>query len=264
MADDSELFPSGSMELPGEQKRPTPKRSLPIKRIIIPVVVLLGVVVLALVGYKLFAKKPAAPTTNSSDVIESVPDVRPGPTNSDIPAAGETVTFKSSQPRMELTHPKTWTVTENTGGVRIESPEFSYETLGSGEVSGYFRIYIRQGARQADSAIIGRGVASLASEKLTYTAPVTGQRPETNMSFFGLDTDDHFAFLFIAGNFSLNKGESLGPDYGKEPETFLVMGGYSAKDLTDDMATNQVSLEYFQTTEAYKQAIDIIKSLKLL
>ncbi len=68
----------------------------------------------------------------------------------------------------------------------------------------------------------------------------------------------------IAGNFSLQKDESLGPEYGREPETYIIAGGYSSTELTDDLATNQVGLEYFSQTNAYKQAIEILKSLKIL
>ena len=67
----------------------------------------------------------------------------------------------------------------------------------------------------------------------------------------------------VAGNFQLNKGDTLGPDYGKEPETFIVTGGYSSSVLTDDLATNKVPLDSYRQTNAYKQAIAIIKSLKL-
>ncbi len=101
-------------------------------------------------------------------------------------------------------------------------------------------------------------------EKLIYVSPAPNQRPETNLSFFGLDSSDHFAYFMIAGNFSLVKDESLGPEYGTEPETYIITGGYSSNELAEDMATNPVPLEYFSTTTAYKQAIEIIKSLKIL
>ena len=58
---------------------------------------------------------------------------------------------------------------------------------------------------------------------------------------------DNFAYFLVAGNFNLKKGDSLGPSYGKEANTFLVTGGYSARDLTDDFATNQI-LSLFGTS----------------
>ena len=185
---------------------------------------------------------------------------------SDVPDAAGTKSFKADFPRIEFTYPENWTVEANRDqeGVRVESPDFNYQSVNGNTIKGNFRIYIRQGARQVDSKYIGRGIAALPSEKLAYTNPPAGQRPETNLSFFGLDSTDHFAYFLIAGNFSLEKNESLGPEYGTEPETYIITGGYTSKELSDDLATNPVPLDYFGQTNAYKQGIEIIKSLKLL
>jgi hypothetical protein len=67
----------------------------------------------------------------------------------------------------------------------------------------------------------------------------------------------------IAGNYSLKQGDTLGPNYGKEPETFIVAGGFSSKDLKDNLATNLVDPVVLDSSNAYKQAIEIVKSLQL-
>lgn len=197
-------------------------------------------------------------TTATSDVSSS--------DSTDVPSVTVTKTFKTDFPRIEFTYPENWTVAENRDqeGVRIESPEFNYKSIMGNTVSGNFRIYIRQGARTQDSKYIGRGIAALPSEKLIYAAPASSQRPETNLSFFGLDTSNNFAFFMIVGNFALAKDESLGPNYGTEAETYIITGGYSSNELADDLATNPVPVEYFQSTSVYEQAIAIIKSLKIL
>lgn len=262
---DNPSFPTG---LPQTQPPPEPRIPLPNKplksRKKLPIIVILIVIALAAgTGAWFFFsnKKGQKPQTSNSQTDSSQ---QAAEKTSDSPETSATETLKSDFPRMELAYPNTWTVTRNDNGIKLESPEFSYETVDGETVAGNFRLYIRQGAREADSSYIGRGVAILASEKLAYKEPVTGQRPETNMSFFGVDAQDHFAFLLIAGNFSLQPSETLGPNYGKEPETFIVAGGYSSKELTEDLATNKVAVDYFQTTNAYKQAVEIIKSLKLL
>ena len=40
---------------------------------------------------------------------------------------------------------------------------------------------------------------------------------------------------------SLQKGDTLGPNYGREQGTFIIACGFSSKDLKDDLATNPVS-----------------------
>lgn len=172
--------------------------------------------------------------------------------------------FDDNDVDIELMVPSTWEVTKTKDqGLRLESQKFTFSTTTGEEVEGNFRLYFRKTARAQDSAYIGRGVASQASEKLSYTNPTNGQRPETNLSFFGLDEASNFAFLFIAGNFSLDVGDTLGPDYGKEPGTYIIGGGYSSEALEDDLQTYTVPLDYFNQTEAYKQAIQILESLRI-
>lgn len=252
-------------ETPPFQAPSEPKSGFSKKRLIL---VGVGLLILGGIGFALAlftsgnekSSQTNAPSSNTTQPDQSTVGT------SDIQTVSATKNFKSDFPRIEFTYPENWKVTEikEQEGVRIESPDFKYTSITGIPVSGNFRIYIRQGARQQDSKIIGRGVAAQASEKITYSSPASNQRPETNLSFFGLDTSDNFAFFLIAGNFSLEKDETLGPEYGTEPETFIIAGGYSSNELTDDLATNPVPTEYFSTTNAYKQALDIIKSLKIL
>lgn len=269
MNNEPNSFPTGPMQVPGEplpnyDPVQPPSKGLSRKRLILVVV---GLILIGGVGFAaaLFTDKKdrvEAPSSNT----QATENPRMDNVADDVPTGGATKTHKANFPRVEFTYPTTWTVTEDTEqeGVRIESPEFSYTSITGGAIKGNFRIYIRQGARQQDSKYIGRGVAALPSETLTYVDPAPGQRSETFLSLFGLDSSDNFAFFLIAGNFSLQKDESLGPEYGREAETYIITGGYSSKELTDDLATNQVPLEFFSQTNAYKQAIEILKSLKIL
>lgn len=183
--------------------------------------------------------------------------------DADVPESTKFKDYSNGFLGFKLKHPDTWTTAEVDNGVRIESPKFSYRTEAKGSVEGNFRIYIRKGARPQDGKYIGRGYAVQPSEKLTYTNPAPGQLTETNLTLFGLDEPTDFGFFMIAGNYSLQKGDTLGPNYGREAETYIIAGGFSEASLTDDLATNPVDLEYVQTSSAYKQAIEIIKSLNL-
>jgi hypothetical protein len=185
--------------------------------------------------------------------------------DSDVPQATDIKQYENGFLGLNLAYPATWTATEpeSKDAVRLESPEFNYKTANGEQTAGNFRVYIRKGAREADSKYIGRGLAIKPSEKITYSQPVAGQRTETLISSFGLDSTDNFAFFLIAGNFQLNTGESLGPTYGKELETYIIAGGYSSKDLNDDLATHPVPTANYDQTNAYKQAVEIIKSLQL-
>ncbi len=248
--------------VPDYPGKPGPRRSKKPLFIGLCIVLLAG---LAFGGWKLFGSKKPLQQSTSKPSGQNESNQPSQTLNKDVPEAGGTKEYESGFLGVKVTYPDNWTATEseNRDSVRIESPAFSYQTVDKGQVSGSFRIYIRKGARAEDSKYIGRGYAIKDSEKLTYSKPSLDQRKETNLSLFGLDKPTNFAFFLIAGNYSLKKGDTLGPNYGKEAETFIIAGGYSAKDLKDDLATNQVSPEMIESSSAYKQAIDILKSLQL-
>lgn len=205
------------------------------------------------------SKTSELPTAPTNSAVTNIPE-----TNNDVPDATNTKAYENGPLGLKLIYPDSWKVTDTTdSGVRIESPSFSYTSLEKGDVTGLFRIYIRKGARQADGVIIGRGVAIQPSEKLVYSQPAPDQRKDTLLSLFGLDNKESFGFFLIAGNFQLNIGDTLGPNYGKEPDAFIVGGGFSADTLKGDLETYSVPISVIPTSKAYAQAIDIVKSLKL-
>lgn len=255
---------STSQSMHDDANKSTFKPALAVKKknkLFLPLIIFVSISVLA-VGifavWKFLLNKPKPVQTPVVSKIDSTPKK-----SIDVPDADLNETYASTALSVQFKYPKTWKVTEATGGIRIESPSFSYRNVLNTEVTGIFRIYIRQGARAVDGPYIGKGVAIKPSEKLVYTQPAVGQRTETLLSSFGDMTKDNFSFFMIAGNFQLNAGDTLGPNYGREPDTYIVVGGYSTPEAIDDLATTPVTLDYYATTNAYKQALAIIASLQL-
>jgi len=222
--------------------------------------VVLVIAGLELAGWKLLVgpEKPAptasvtpAPKTESS-------------ANSDTPDTTTTKKYNSDTYNLSLNYPSDWILTTAAdGSIKIVSPTFNYKTVNGQNIIGNFRVSLRQTARPVDSKYIGRGVSVGPSQSLTYSKPATTQRQTTYLTNFGLDTADNFAYFFIAGNFNLNKDDTLGPNYGTEAGTDIISGGYSSATLTEDMATYQVPLSFYSRTNAYRQAVEIIKSLQI-
>jgi hypothetical protein len=259
--DDSPL--GGPLELP-ESSPPMPPQKPPKKPKKVGKIVLIIVIALIIVGALAFAGwKLTRPKTTLQQNAQDTTTETAQNSKTDLPTAGGTKKYTNDIMRLSLAYPDNWTVTEDKNAVTIVSPEFSYTTVDKGSITGIFKIYIRQGAQTADSKYIGKGIAIMPSEKLVYSDPSATQRKDTNLSFFGLDTPDNFNFFLIAGNFNLKKGDTLGPNYGKEADTFIIGGGYSGKDLKDGLAMNSVSADQFQQSAAYKQAIDILKSIQI-
>ena len=200
-----------------------------------------------------------APSADEVDEIESSAG------SDDITAEFSLEQGRSNNPRMEFTHPDTWSLFEQDGGVWFDSPALSFTTTDGQEITdGFFRLYIRQGARDVDSQSIARGVASRSSKPLTYDNPATDQREDTLLQFFGLDNGANTAFILVSGNFNLSSGDTLGPGFGADGESYIIVGGYTSDALEDDLATHPVNSEFFTSTNAYDQALGIIKSLRLL
>lgn len=264
----TDSMPDANQELPGEAQvfsQPIyKKRSW--KRFIKPALttfgIALGIFLLLLAGgyglWKYVINKPISQDGQTNQSSSTQPEAS-GDTN----ASELTETYSSAQLRLDFSYPKDWEVTEADGGIKIVSPEFEYQKNDQTSVNGHFKVYIRKGARDIDGQYIGRGVAIEPSSPVSYSDPTPGQREDTFISYFGLDETDNFAFFIVQGNFKLQKGDTLGPDYAKEPDAYLIVGGYGAGDLADDLATNQMSTNTYSQTSEFKTAVEITKSLKL-
>jgi hypothetical protein len=252
------------LDLPGGESRPAaphsfqpPKRRRSKK----PFATLLFIIILCALGYGAFKwlgrQKPASqPQTNNT------PAVTPPKTTQPQTAAG-TKTFTAETQAISFDHPDTWTVVEKDGAITATSPDFDYQTNEGEQVNGHFKLYLRVSARAVDSKYIGRGIAMQPTETLTYTKPAPSQLKTTRLIFFGYDSTDNFAFFMITNNFNLKKGDTLGPSYGKEATTYIIAGGYATSATKDDLSFQMVSPDSFATTDAYKQALDILKSLQV-
>ncbi len=255
MAEPSETAPQKSiydvpMDLPGEKPR---KKLPPLKKPLKLIVIILMIAVLGFGAWKLFGSKDSN-KTSSPQTKQST---------SEATESSATKEYESAPLSLKLNYPESWKVAEAEGGVRFTSPNFTYQSVSNEQVDGHFRVYIRQGARDVDGKYIGRGVAIKPSEKLAYSDPLQGQLKTTYLTSFGYDKTDNFAFFLIAGNFNLKTGETLGPNFGNKPEDYIIAGGYSSDELKDDLQMNMVPVDGYDQTDAYKQAVDIVKSLQL-
>jgi len=240
-----------------EDKRPRRKRNLLIIGLILLLVVSAGVWVLA------SSSDNDNPVQNQS-VEDALAEVEAEQITNDIREVSSSETQEFKDLGMEADIPFGWEISEpDTGEVWVTSPEFDVMTTSGEEKAGYFRVALREGVQSQDKNYFGRGFVSVPSQKLTYSDPANSQTPETYLSIFGLDTTDNFGYFFVNGNFNLDIGESLGADFGQGGGAYIISGGYSSPDLTDTMATYPVPLNYFNQTNAFKQAQSIIESLKI-
>lgn len=267
MADILESLLGDPLDLPGgegqsgQHKRPSSSKKFT-KLLMIIVLSLVLLAGLAFGGWRIY--KARQKTKQASRTTQQTTPIVSGPATDTLNTT-ELKTYTSDTLNMQISYPADWTAVEKDGGggLTITSPAFTYTTVDKGSMSGNFRVYIRQGARTVDEKYIGQGVAIQPSDKLVYAKPGATQRKDTYFTQFGSLTSDHFTFFMVSGDFNLKKEDTLGPTYGHEVDTYIIVGGYSSKDLTDDLAFNNVPTNIFNTKRAYTQAVAIVKSLHL-
>jgi|GEM_PF-789264 hypothetical protein len=270
---DEEFF-NEPLDLPGEPDTDDWSSSMPKRSWKRPAIIAVIVILLIVGGFFAWSVFGADTNQEETDATQAESEAAGDTTEEsattvaggdDVPPVGDTETVRTSNPRMEVTHPTSWTLAEGEDDVSIQSPAFQLTTSDGTQIdNASFKLYLRQGAREIDSTYIGQGVAAISSETLTYSNPALGQREDTNVSFFGNGTTNHISYLFVAGNFSLSPNDTLGPDFGQDPDTYIIAGGYTSPALEDDLAMHPISVSEFQDTNAYSQALDIIRSLSLL
>lgn len=228
--------------------------------------IVVGVAIVTLAVCWWFFLRDTSPTPEAAQnqsVEESLAQIESEQGFDDVRQVNSTEEFSADRPNIDGEMPTSWEFEQLDQAATLQSPDFTFTTTDGAEANGYFRIYLREGAAPEDADYLGRGYASQASEKISYTQPASSQVSSTYLSFFGLDETDNFAYFFVNGNFNLDIGESLGADFGKDDGAYIISGGYASDELEDTMATHKVPLDYFDQTNAYKQAVDIIKSLQI-
>jgi hypothetical protein len=249
-----------NFETPQTSQHTTKRRPRLISKKFVALALVILVIFLGIVGLKII-NHPKKSSPNLSNASTSAPTPTPPV---DLASSGQTKNYENGPLGITFDYQSNWTVTEtDDSGIRLESPSFKYTDINGKPTNGNFRIYIRKGARPSDSKYIGRGVALDDSTKVVYAKPAPGQRTDTLVTNFGLDDTTNFAYFFVAGNFQLKTGDTLGPNYGKEKETYIIAGGYSTPDLKDDMSMSQLPSSYIKTSSAYKLGLDVVKSLQL-
>lgn len=259
-------FDPGKLVMTDEEASPTQAKSYNkrnwgklIRNTLVVILILAALGAGVFAGYNYFLKDKGG----QDEATQTADNAQPEQSDSSAQASELSETYDSALLRLSFMYPSDWTVNEADRGITVQSPAFTYTTSDGEEVEGGFKIYIRKGARSVDGNYLGKGAAIKESEQIIYTEPVEGQRDKTYLSVFGLDEPNNFAYFIVQGNIKLDKGDTLGPDFAKEPDAYLIFGGYTSEERQDDLATNTLPLDSYEQTAQYQTAVEIIKSLQL-
>lgn len=257
--EDEQQPPSNIAKPTKPPKPPKVKKPRKGKKVVIILLVLL-LIAGAAGGAWWFLKKPASsgpsttvPTNSNNQSTTNQPATQP-----------ETVTvktFKSTTLGVELSYPSNWKTNENGNSVVFSSPEISYTKKDGTTAKGSYRLIVQKGYTQNDSTTINNSVAVKTSELVKYTAPATGQRTESYLSFLGTDKQT-FRFIMVTSGKQYNPGDTVAATLPLTQDSYIVVGGYG-KGSGENIDFDALSPDKIQQNEAYTQSVDIIKSLKI-
>lgn len=199
------------------------------------------------------------PGTQEVPAEESQPE-----NNAKITPDGElSQEYKSDRLLIDIKHPASWKVDEDSGEITVYSPEAEIADSSGKSIPAEFRLLIKLGATETDSEYLGRGFAIAKSEPIKYTDPSPNQRNSSLITGFGLDSSSHFAYFVVQGNFNLSKDETLGQDFASEADEVLVSGGFYSKDSEDETKLVALDTDTYKENETYQTAVEIVKTLRL-
>lgn len=172
-------------------------------------------------------------------------------------------TFKSTKLNIEFAYRSDWTLKE-TGDkeeVILTSPRVSYTAKDGTATEGVFTVKLRNGIiPDAMQQTVQNAIAVKDSEVIGYDQPTEAQRHYTNLSYGGPDAKN-FGFFIVSGSTAYKAGQPFGSQINLIGASYLFAGGYGT-DAADALDFDPVPAASFDT-DAYQQALAIIKSLKI-
>jgi hypothetical protein len=203
--------PTTPNEVVDYARRPKKKRSRSPEKIIAVITILVLLAGGGAFAYvKLLANKPQpkkAPTTTQSKQQPQAQQTQPTETTN-----GDSKTYTSSNFKLGVSYPSTWTPSETTGQLTISSPVMDITDATGASTKGEIQLTVRHKTAKPDEYKSGSAVAVLPSEKVNYTHPTGNQRKSTYLSFLqyaGTSTKGGLDGVYITGSFGYKYAQNV-------------------------------------------------------
>lgn len=226
------------------------------RRALIGIAVVAGIAVLGAGTYLLSGDKSGKPA----------PSATSGQQATTAPSSAEDTSglhsYKSTKLNIEFTYPAEWRMKENADKtvITLTSPKTTYTKKDGTSTSGIFTLRLRNGlVSDAAKQNVENAVAMKDSEVIAYDSPTAQQRQYTNIVQGG--NGPNATFLIVSGGVPFKAGEAFGSNIDLQGAVYLFAGGYGS-DPGDTLAFDAVPKASFEGV-AYKQAVSIIKSMKI-
>jgi cytoskeletal protein RodZ len=247
----------------GDQKE---KRS---RKWVILAIVLLALLIAGLGGaYWLLNKKPAAKQQTASTqqpVEDSTPDETPAATDQ----AADLKEYSSTNFSLGLSYPGDWKISDTANALTFTSPAQTLSGADGQDVSGAVVVTIRHQQNSLPEFKDGNAVAVLDSKNVAYTAPATGQRGNTYLSFLqyaATTIKGTLDAVYITGNSGYKKLQTIPQSDVVKIDPLVTVrfvecdAGKACSPTSDAVGVNADS---WAASESYKTIETMLKSLSI-
>lgn len=174
-------------------------------------IVLLIVVLLAAAtaGAFMLLKKPKVSQTNTNQTASNQPAAET-PEAKDETA--DMKTYDSSNFALSFKYPSDWTINDTSAGLTAISPKTTLTTADGSQKTVGVVLHIRTQQASIPEFKQGSATAVVSSKNVTYSAPATGQRGSTYLSYLqyaSTTTKGALDSIYITGNFGYQKGQNV-------------------------------------------------------
>jgi hypothetical protein len=235
------------------------------KIVTIAAIVLLNTALLAGSGY--FYKKTSAIKLVSKPSVAAAPAATPDPTPKVTQSSPDSklLHYTSKPLKVEFDYPVDWRIQSSADNkwASLTSPDFDFTDSTGKADRGKISMRIESDPNYF-GFIADSDTATIASQKLTYANPVSGQRKDTYVSFASYeDSATGFQFAFVSGNLFYNKGAQLNTKNYVSINPHVSLYVDNCHQGCQALSAASIDLKTWQTEPEMLKAQDLIKSLRI-
>jgi hypothetical protein len=176
----------------------------------------------------------------------------------------QTKQYQSTNFGLSFAYPLDWTVTESTAKLTVTSPVLSLVTAVGAKASVHVVLTIQNQASSIAGFPAGGAVASLESDKLSYSQPSTVQRAQTYVSYLSYTETSGLDAVYVTGDNGYQQSQQVPMSDIVKGNPLISVGFESCQnDTCTTGTTDPVTLQAssWKTSPAGKDINSMIESL---
>lgn len=182
------------------------------------------------------------------------------------PAAVQTKQYSSTNYNLGFSYLTNWKLTDTATKLTVASPEVPMTMADGMKMNGHVLVTVQHKQTTIAGYPADGAVASLESQKLTYTLPSPIQRAQTYLTFLSYKQADGLDAVYVTGDYGVVQHQLVPMDYivANDPLVSVTFVTCATADCATGTVTPMTLLaSSWQAASFSKQATDLIASTQL-